>query len=192
MRLKKALILPLAVSSALVAFPVTTAVAAPAAQEGECVENHQVPTTPGADRETVSENDLKQVNEDIESAGGSPLPAGTVEYGFNANGDAVAIDSNGRETVLSSAEKMNAELNSEPVQTRAAANQNDKGILSAAAATIAGCAGGVIGYNEILEILEKRVSYWTLVKFLAKKIGPGLAIGCIAGAGGALATYMGW
>lgn len=192
MRLKKALILPLAVSTALVAFPVTTAVAAPAAQEGECVENHQVPTTPGADRETVSENDLKQVNEDIESAGGSPLPAGTVEYGFNANGDAVAIDSKGRETVLSSAEKMNAELNSEPVQTRAAANQNDKGILSAAAATIAGCAGGVIGYNEILEILEKRVSYWTLVKFLAKKVGPGLAISCIAGAGGALATYMGW
>ncbi len=99
MRLKKALILPLAVSTALVAFPVTAAVAAPAAQEGECVENHQVPTTPGADRETVSENDLKQVNEDIESAGGSPLPAGTVEYGFNANGDAVAIDSKGRETV---------------------------------------------------------------------------------------------
>jgi len=43
-----------------------------------------------------------------------------------------------------------------------------------------------------MEILEKRVSYWDLVKFLAKKIGPGLAISCIASAGGALATYMGW
>lgn len=192
MRLKKALILPLAVSTALVAFPVTTATAAPAAQEGECVETHQVPTTPGADRETVSENDLKQINADIESASGSPLPAGTVEYGFNANGDAVAIDSNGRETVLSSAKKMDAELNSEPLQTRAAEAQGDKGVLSAAAATIAGCAGSVIGYDAILEILEKRVSYWTLVKFLAKKIGPGLAISCIAGAGGGLATYMGW
>ena len=192
MRLKKALILPLAVSTALVAFPVTTATAAPAAQEGECVETHQVPTTPGADRETVSENDLKQINADIESASGSPLPAGTAEYGFNANGDAVAIDSNGRETVLSSAKKMDAELNSEPIQTRAAEAQDDKGVLSAAAATIAGCAGSVIGYDAILEILEKRVSYWTLVKFLARKIGPGLAIGCIAGAGGALATYMGW
>lgn len=72
MRLKKALILPLAVSTALVAFPVATASAAPATQEGECVETHQVPSTLGADRETVSENDLKQINEDIESAGGSP------------------------------------------------------------------------------------------------------------------------
>ncbi|WP_293829920.1 hypothetical protein [uncultured Corynebacterium sp.] len=192
MLLKKALILPIAVSTALVTVPVATASAAPAMQERECVETHQVPTTLGADRETVSENDLKQINEDIESAGGSPLPAGTVEYGFNADGDAVAIDSNGRETVLSSAKKMDAELNSVLVQTRSAADQDDKGVLSAAAATIAGCAGGVIGYDTILEILEKRVSYWALVKFLAKKIGPGLAISCIAGAGGALADHMGW
>lgn len=120
------------------------------------------------------------------------MPAGTVEYGFNANGDAVAIDSNGRKTVLSSANKMDAELNSVPVQTMAAEDQDDKGVLSAAAATIAGCAGGVIGYDTIMEILEKRVSYWNLVKFLAKKIGPGLAISCIASAGGALATYMEW
>lgn len=189
---KKALILPVAVSTALVTVPVATASAAPAMQERECVETLQVPTTLGADRETVSENDLKQINEDIESAGGSPLPAGTVEYGFNADGDAVAIDSNGRETVLSSAKKMDAELNSVLVQTRSAEGQDDKGVLSAAAATIAGCAGGVIGYDTILKILEKRVSYWALVKFLAKRIGPGLAISCIAGAGGALATYMGW
>lgn len=87
---------------------------------------------------------------------------------------------------------MDAELNSESIQTRAAEEQQDKGVLSAAAATIAGCAGGVIGYDTILSILEKRVSYWALVKFLAKKIGPGLAISCIAGAGGGLATYMGW
>ena len=120
------------------------------------------------------------------------MPAGTVEYWFNANGDAVAIDSNGRKTVLSSANKMDAELNSVPVQTTAAEDQDDKGVLSAAAATIAGCAGGVIGYDTIMEILEKRVSYWNLVMFLAKKIGPGLAISCIASAGGALATYMGW
>ncbi|WP_288751055.1 hypothetical protein [uncultured Corynebacterium sp.] len=192
MCLKKALILPVAVSTALVTVPVATASAAPAMQERECVETLQVPTTLGADRETVSENDLKQINEDIESAGGSPLPAGTVEYGFNADGDAVAIDSNGRETVLSSAKKMDAELNSVLVQTRSAEGQDDKGVLSAAAATIAGCAGGVIGYDTILKILEKRVSCWALVKFLAKRIGPGLAISCIAGAGGALATYMGW
>ena len=120
------------------------------------------------------------------------MPAGTVEYGFNADGDAVAIDSNGRETVLSSAKKMDAELNSVLVQTRAAEDQDDKGVLTAAATTIAGCAGGLVGYDTILEILEKRVSYWALVKFLAKKIGPGLAISCISGAGGALATYMGW
>lgn len=192
MRSKKAFILPLAVSTAFVAFPVASAEAAPATPEVECAETHQVPTTSGADRETVSENDLKQINEDIESAGGSPLPAGTVEYGFNAHGDAVAIDSTGRETVLSPAKTMDAELKSESIQTRAAEEQEDKGVLSAAAATIAGCAGGVIGYDAILEILEKRVSYWTLVKFLAKKIGPGLAISCIAGAGGGLATYMGW
>ena len=87
---------------------------------------------------------------------------------------------------------MDAELNSVPVQTMAAEDQDDKRVLSAAAATIAGCAGGVICYDTIMEILEKRVSYWNLVKFLAKKIGPGLAISCIASAGGALATYMEW
>lgn len=76
MRLKEALILSLAVSTTLVAFPVATARAAPATQKGECVETHRVPTTPGADRETVSKNDLKQINEDIESAGGFPLACG--------------------------------------------------------------------------------------------------------------------
>ena len=120
------------------------------------------------------------------------MPAGTVEYGFNANGDAVAIDPNGRKTVLSSAKKMDAELNTVPVQTMVAEGQGDKGVLSAAATTIAGCAGGVIGYDTIMEIPEKRVSYWDLVKFLAKKIGPGLAISCIASAGGVFSTYIGW
>lgn len=85
------------------------------------------------------------------------LPAGTVEYGFNANGDAVAIAPNGRKTVLSSAKKMDAELNTVPVQTMVAEGQGDKGVLSAAATTIAGCAGGVIGYDTIMEIPEKRV-----------------------------------
>ncbi|GAB3181096.1 hypothetical protein GCM10027060_11460 [Nesterenkonia halophila] len=99
----------------------------------------------------------------------------------------------GSETLLATAESMEEELasatekeGSTPV-FRAAG-----GPLGGLASTIAGCAGGVIGYDAILSILEKRVSYWALVKFLGGKIGPGLAISCVAGAGGALATYMGW
>lgn len=71
-------------------------------------------------------------------------------------------------------------------------SSDDKGPLGAFASTIAGCAGGAIGFDEILDILERRASYWTVVKFIAKKTGPGLAISCIAGAGGGLAIYMGW
>ena len=112
--------------------------------------------------------------------------------GLMTTGDAVAVDADGKETVLDSAASMENSIEYSSVETMAAEEQDDKGVISGAAASIAGCVGGVVGYDAILSILEKRVSYWALVKFLGGKIGPGLAISCIAGAGGGLATYMGW
>ena len=175
---------------------VTAASATPEAGAAEgnddCGSAHVSQETSGADRDTVEEGELKKLNADIEAAGGKTLPEGTIEYGFNDKGDAVAVDADGKETVLDSAASMESQLSSPETQTLAAEKAGDKGVLSGAAASIAGCVGGVVGYDAILSILEKRVSYWALVKFLGGKIGPGLAISCIAGAGGGLATYMGW
>lgn len=147
---------------------------------------------------TLDAQKLSTINAQIVKVGGRQIPSGSVAFGFNESGDAVAVNAQGGKTVLESASKMDAEIDaaisSQKVTTgtaRASAAA-DKGVVSGLAATIAGCAGGVIGYDAILSILEKRVSYWALVKFLGGKIGPGLAISCIAGAGGALATYMGW
>lgn len=174
----------------------TAASAAPESSAGDgnedCGSANVSQEASGTDRETVGEGELEKLNEEIEAVGGKPLPEGTVEYGFNDNGDAVAVDADGKETVLDSAASMESQLNTPSVETMAAEEQDDKGVLSGAAASIAGCVGGVVGYDAILSILEKRVSYWALVKFLGGKIGPGLAISCIAGAGGGLATYMGW
>lgn len=148
--------------------------------------------------ETLDPESISTINEEIATAGGKQLPADTVAFGFNDAGDAVAVNGDGEETLLESADVMDAEIAAaEPAggaegAVTTAAETADKGVLTGAAATIAGCVGGVVGYDQILEILERRASYWTVVKFLAKKVGPGLAISCIAGAGGALATYLGW
>lgn len=92
-----------------------------------------------------------------------------------------------KETTLLSATEMNSELDKGIIQYSAESEEDeddDKGVVSGIARSLAGCVGGAVGYDQIMDILEKRVSYWTLVKFLGKKVGPGLAISCIAGAGG--------
>lgn len=106
----------------------------------------------------------------------------------------MAVDGAGKETVLETAAEMEAQVDAAASELAGPeqAGTDDKGPVGGLAATIAGCTGGVIGYDAILSIVDKRVSYWALVKFLGSKIGPGLAVSCIAGAGGALATYMGW
>ncbi|MDO5618852.1 hypothetical protein [Kocuria sp.] len=151
--------------------------------------------------ETLDAQSIHQVNTEIAAVGGAQLPSDTVAFGFNDTGDAVAVDAAGNETILESAASMNEALeapspspSSLPTASgaMAASAESDKGVLTGLAATLAGCGGSVIGYDAILSILEKRVSYWALVKFLGSKVGPGIAISCIAGAGGALATYMGW
>ncbi|WP_337447447.1 hypothetical protein [Corynebacterium pseudokroppenstedtii] len=196
MHWKKKLALSLAASMSLVSIPAVSASASPTSQEQGCVAAHQGISTSTAERQTVSKDELAQLNKNIELVGENPLPEGTVEYGFTDNGDAVAIDDSGQKTILLSATDMNSELDRGTFQYKAESEENDddddKGVLSGLAASIAGCLGGVVGYDQIVDILKKRVSYWTLGKFLGEKVGPGLAISCIAGAGGALATYMGW
>lgn len=129
--------------------------------------------------ETVDSQSIQEINEEIAIVGGTGLPSNAVAFGFNTNGDAVAVDAAGNETILESAVTMDAQLDATPQssptgdgQTLAAtANaSDDKGVLTGLVATLAGCGGSVIGYDAILSILEKRVSYWALVKFLGAKL----------------------
>ena len=61
--------------------------------------------------------------------------------------------------------------------------------INLAADIVFGCVGGVVGYNTIVDLLEGRAGKWALVKFLAKKVGWGMAIGCV---GGSVSRVMGW
>ncbi len=137
------------------------------------------------------------INEDLAAMGQEEITTDAHALGFNAAGDAVVVLDDGSEVELASAESMEEEVAAASagevsVGSSVQAQSSSKGALGGIASTIAGCTGGVIGFDAILSILEKRVSYWALVKFIGGKIGPGLAVSCIAGAGGALAVYMGW
>lgn len=192
---KEKLAILLSSSISLVSVPAVSASASPISQEQGCVAAHQGVSASNADRQTVSKDDLAQLNKNIELAGGYPLPEGTVEYGFADNGDAIATDASGQETTLLSATEMNSELDKGIIQYSAESEEDeddDKGVVSGIARSLAGCVGGAVGYDQVMDILEKRVSYWTLVKFLGKKVGPGLAISCIAGAGGGALSLTIW
>ncbi|MDU7503450.1 MAG: hypothetical protein E7K68_03830 [Corynebacterium kroppenstedtii] len=76
---KKKLAILLSSSISLVSVPAVSASAAPTSQEQGCVAAHQGVSASNADRQTVSKDDLAQLNKNIELAGGYPLPEGTVE-----------------------------------------------------------------------------------------------------------------
>lgn len=63
-------------------------------------------------------------------------------------------------------------------------DDDDKGVLSGLAASLAGCLGGVVGYDHIMEVLKKGFPAGPWSSLSGKKSVPSLAIGCIAGAGG--------
>lgn len=129
--------------------------------------------TAAADVELIATLDTAtraSIEKDLRAMGQSSLPSRAVAIGFNPAGDAVAVDADGAETVLESAASMDAQIATSGlnVNTAAAAGSNpgsprmaasgEKGALSGIAASIAGCAGGVIGFDAIMGILEKRVS----------------------------------
>lgn len=62
-------------------------------------------------------------------------------------------------------------------------------VMRNAAQAVVGCVAGVVGYDEILDILERRVGKLAFVKFLAKRVGWGLALSCV---GGGVSAAMGW
>lgn len=147
--------------------------------------------------QVLDEAAREAINEDLTAVGQETLTADAHALGFNAEGDAVVVLDDGSEVQLASAESMEEEMAvastaEAGIESGAQTQSSSKGALGGIASTIAGCTGGVIGFDAIVSILEKRVSYWALVKFIGGKIGPGLAISCVAGAGGALAVYMGW
>lgn len=63
--------------------------------------------------ETLDAAKITTINSDIAKSGATgtnTLPADAVAFGFNANGDAVAVDAAGEETVLETASVMDAEI----------------------------------------------------------------------------------
>lgn len=154
--------------------------------------------------DTLGSEATSEINEDLEASGQEPLSDDAYAVGINNSGDVVAIEDDGTEVTLESASAIDeevqaaedlaatAEAETDEASTESGVSTQDKGFLTAAASSIAGCLGGVVGFDAVLSILENRVSYWALTKFLGSKVGPGIAISCIAGAGGALATYMNW
>lgn len=78
-----------------------------------------------------------------------------------------------------------------PEKTQRQIQTYDSGdsFMKNATQAVVGCVGGVVGYDEILDILQRHVEKLAFVKFLAKRVGWGLAISC---ASGAVAVAMGW
>ncbi len=83
-----------------------------------------------------------------------------------------------------------------PQEQRCAAAHLGSSISTAERRTVS--KGGVAPHNKNIELvgrgssLSKRTSQYK-AESVGKNVGPGLAISCIAGAGGgALADYMGW
>lgn len=78
---------------------------------------------------------------------------------------------------------------SEKTQRQIQTYDSGDSFMKNAAQAVVGCVGGVVGYDEILDILQRRVGKLAFVKFLAKKVGWGLAISCVSGA---VSVAMGW
>lgn len=129
--------------------------------------------------ERLSQREIDEINNLRADEQLPPLPSNTAEVNITDDLQFVAFDSHGRKLKI---EDPRPKIDGTTISTYDTAMQN-------AAQAVVGCVAGVVGYDEILSILEKRVSKLTFVKFLAKRVGIGLALSC---AGGAVASAMGW
>ena len=140
--------------------------------------------TKAVDKETLS-----QLNEARASDGLPALPEDTAALELREDGTVAALDSSGQAIAVEDQPtdfQSPQEPGNQDSELRAAGGDS---VIKNAAQAVAGCAGGVIGYDAILEILERRVSYWTFVNWLGGKIGWGLAISCVSGG---VSAAMGW
>lgn len=138
---------------------------------------------------SVDKETLAKLNEARASDGLPALPDDTTALELRENGTVAAQDSSGKAIDVED-ESTDFQTPQKPgpqdAELRAAGGDS---VIKNAAQAVAGCAGGVIGYDAILEILERRVSYWTFVKWLGGKIGWGLAVSCVSGG---VSAAMGW
>lgn len=122
----------------------------------------------------MSKREIDEINSLRADERPPPLPSDTAEIGITEELQFVAYDSHGKKLKI---EDPRPEIDDATISTYDTAMQN-------ATQAVVGCVAGVVGYDEILSILEKRVSKLTFVKFLAKRVGIGLAISCAGGGSG--------
>ncbi|MEL4177154.1 hypothetical protein MTQ24_10725 [Corynebacterium bovis] len=127
----------------------------------------------------MSQREIDEINELRAGEQLPPLPSDTAEVDITEGLQFVAYDSRGRKLKIK---------DPRPKIDDATMSIYDT-VMQNAAQAVVGCVAGVVGYDDILSILEKRVSKLTFVKFLGKRVGIGLALSC---AGGAVASAMGW
>lgn len=150
------------------------AVAQPATTDADVASQTGASTVETVDAATIS-----QVNSILAREGSQALPAETDKLGLSADNKLLAFDRAGQELAF---------VDSTP-QYRGDIQLYEDSFLQNATQAVVGCVGGVVGYDAILEILEKRVGYLAFVKFLAGRVGWGLAVTC---ASGAVSSAMGW
>ncbi|HJD69867.1 hypothetical protein I6J22_07685 [Corynebacterium kroppenstedtii] len=80
MHWEKKLALSLDASMPVGSIPGASASASPASQEQRCVTAHRGSSTSTAERQTVSKDELAQLNKNIELVGGNPLSKRTFQY----------------------------------------------------------------------------------------------------------------
>lgn len=154
------------------------------------------PTSPGSETAVLlTPQELDTFNAMIAREGVTPLPLDTSAIGTAADGSLVAYDAEGSELHVPKVVTSEPVLESQPPSFKAGFQTVDGfgswlgGAARAFARAIVGCVAGVVGYDTVLSILEKRRSYWAFTRWLAGRVGWGLAITC---ASGAATGVLGW
>ncbi|WP_162873029.1 hypothetical protein [Austwickia chelonae] len=138
--------------------------------------------------ETLDDSMRVKLSDFLQKTGHSPLPASAVTLHTKPNADLVAYDAKGNLVETWSLSTLSGEESAELMSLRGPADWL-KGAARAFAKSVVGCVSGVVGFDAVLSILEKRVSYWAFVKWLGGKVGWGLAVSC---ASGAATAVLGW
>ena len=164
------------------------------APTGEC-ETHVIQTNAAGNIVEQIDADTRTALSNLMASQGKPrLPQATSTIETTPSGGLIALDAQGNRlgewslTSASTSTRAKGVFGTQPASADSAGSWL-KGAARGFAKAVAGCVGGVIGFDAILGVLEKRVSYWAFVKWLGGKVGWGLAVSCAAGAATAV---LGW
>ena len=138
--------------------------------------------------ETLTESLRVRLNKLLASHGYQTVSSNATKIGTTTSGSLITYSSSGNQLQEI---RFSAEVGRSVAQgavTQAAGGWL-QGLARAFARAIVGCIGGVIGFDTVLAVLERRVSYWAFVRWLGGRVGWGLAVSCAAGAA---AAVLGW